>query len=112
VVLSNPDIRPFHCLHALGTAVSFLTIDPRLVFPEYRCVLSPLDRLRLRANADEPLVWLSVVTAEGADTAWANLRAPVVINPAHMIGYQVVPVDTLYPLRHPLPMADQAAEPC
>jgi len=31
-----------------------------------------------------------------------NLRAPVVINPARMVGCQVMPHDSLYPLRHPL----------
>ena len=39
-------------------------------------------------------------------SAFANLRAPVVINPAQMVGYQVVPQDSLYPLRTRSPWTD------
>jgi flagellar assembly factor FliW len=46
-------------------------------------------------------VWLAIVTVND-DGLYANLRAPVVINPARMLGFQLVPSDSVYPLRQPL----------
>ena len=101
-VVTGDDFAPFRCLHAVDDPVSFLVVDPRLVFPEYRCVLSPTDLTRLGASEDSPLVWLSIVTFDDQGRVFANLRAPIVINPERMLGYQVMPHNSLYPLRHPL----------
>lgn len=101
-VVTGDDFAPFRCLHAVDDPVSFLVVDPRLVFPEYRCVLSPTDLSRLGASEDSPLVWLSIVTFDDQGRVFANLRAPIVINPERMLGYQVMPHNSLYPLRHPL----------
>ena len=103
VVLSSSDIHPLHCLHAVeGPAASFLVIDPRLVMPDYRCVLSEADRVKLGVTDDVPLLWLALVTMNAEHGPTVNLRAPVVINPARMVGYQMMPHNSLYPLRHPL----------
>jgi flagellar assembly factor FliW len=103
VVLSSPSIEPLHCLHSIeGPGASFLAVDPRGVLPNYRSELSEADRVKLKARADAPLVWLALVTVDETHGPSVNLRAPVVINPARMIGYQVMPHNSLYPLRHPL----------
>jgi flagellar assembly factor FliW len=103
VVLSSPSIEPLHCLHAIeGPSASFLAVDPRAVLPNYRCTLGEADRVKLEARPDAPLVWLALVTIDETHGPSANLRAPVVINPARMIGCQVMPHNSLYPLRHPL----------
>jgi flagellar assembly factor FliW len=65
-------------------------------------VLSPTDLSRLGAGDDTALLWLCVVTLDGDGQLFANLRAPIVINPERMLGYQVMPHNSLYPLRHPL----------
>ncbi|MGE3189697.1 MAG: flagellar assembly protein FliW, partial [Vicinamibacterales bacterium] len=54
------------------------------------------------ATDDAVLLCLAIVTVTEAGVAFANLRAPVVINPERMTGFQVMPLDTLYPLRQPL----------
>jgi flagellar assembly factor FliW len=104
VVLSAPDIAPMQCLHAVeGPATSFLVVDPRQVLPDYRAVLTPTDLMRLGAGEDHALLlWLAVVSIDPEGTAFVNLRAPIVINPERMLGYQVMPHNSLYPLRHPL----------
>lgn len=92
---------PFQWLTSVeGPAASFLTVDPRAVLPGYRYSLSPADLSRLRATDTTPLLWLAVVLVEADGTVSANLRAPIVINPETMTGQQVMPQDTLYPLRH------------
>ena len=103
ILLSSDEIRPLQCLHAVdGPPASFLVLDPRLVLPAYRCVLRDADRAALNATTGAPLVWLALVTVAQDGAATVNLRAPIVINPAGMIGLQVVPQDSLYPLRHQL----------
>lgn len=89
-----------------GPPASFLVMDPRLVLPGYRCELSDGDRDRLQAAPDAPLLWLVLVTVESDGAIVTNLRAPVVINPARMLGAQVIPHHCLYPLRHVLVPAE------
>lgn len=100
VVLSSAQHAPLQCLQSVeGPSASFLVIDPRLAFPGYRCLLSDVDRHRL--GGEDGLVWLSVVTVE-ADRTLVNLRAPVVISPARMVGFQLMPSNSLYPLQFEL----------
>jgi len=101
IIMSSVTMAPLQCLHALdGAPASFLVIDPRVALPDYRCVLSAPDRARLGAEEDTPLLWLAFVTFSDDGPACVNLRAPVVINPSRMVGYQVMPHDSLYPVRH------------
>jgi flagellar assembly factor FliW len=111
-VLSLPELAPLHCLHAVdGPPASFLAIDPRLVLSKYRLVLRAEDRARIGDPVDHKgLVWLALVSVDAAGAAWVNLRSPVVINPLRMIGCQLIPHDTLYPIRHPLLSASPEVE--
>jgi flagellar assembly factor FliW len=103
VVLSSMTMAPLQCLHAVdGPNATFLVVDPRLVLAKYRCVLGPGDVARLGADDKTLLLWLAVVAVDEAGEATVNLRAPVVINPSRMTGFQVVPSNSLYPLRYPL----------
>lgn len=104
VLLSSQELAPLQCLQSVeGPSASFLVIDPRLAFPDYRCMLSDVDRHRL--GEGETLVWLAIVTVEEERT-FVNLRAPIVINPARMVGYQLMPSNSLYPLRFDLAQVD------
>ena len=85
-----------------GPAASFLVIDPRRVQPDYRCELSETDRHHLGLEDDGALLWLALVMVEPGGTITVNLRAPLVINPARMVGQQVIPYHCVYPLRHVL----------
>ena len=102
VVLSSRELDPFQCLQSVeGPSASFLAVDPRRAFPDYRCVLSDVDRARLGEPDEASLVWLAVVTVLD-DQTLVNLRAPVVVNPTRMLGYQLMPSNSLYPLRFEL----------
>jgi flagellar assembly factor FliW len=101
VLMTSDALGPLQCLKSIdGPPASFLVIDPRRVLPEYRCDLSEGDRARLGAGDDDTLLWLSLVTIEIDGTITVNLRAPIVINPAAMVGHQVVPYHCVYPIRH------------
>jgi flagellar assembly factor FliW len=102
VVLSSHELDPFQCLQSVeGASASFLAVDPRRALPDYRCVLSDVDRARLGEPDEASLVWLAVVTVLD-DRTLVNLRAPVVVNPTRMLGYQLMPSNSLYPLRFEL----------
>jgi flagellar assembly factor FliW len=103
VLMATDDDAPLHYLTAVdGPGATFLVVDPRQVQQGYKCELSETDARRLGVNTaiETPLVWLSLVTIEGDGTVTVNLRAPVVINPALMLGHQVIPHQGTYPVRH------------
>ena len=105
VLISSSEIAPLQCLHGIGDPpASFVAIDPRLVVPDYRSVLTDADRDRIGAAEGAPLVWLALAALDAEGRATVNLRAPVVIDPVRMVGCQVVPHDDLYSLRHTLPL--------
>ena len=101
VLMASETLGPLQCLKATeGPAASFLVIDPRRVLTDYRCDLSQIDRARLGVAEEDTLLWLALVTIELDGTIAVNLRAPIVINPAAMVGHQVVPYHCIYPIRH------------
>jgi flagellar assembly factor FliW len=103
VLISSDDLGSLSCLQSIeGPPASFLVVDPRRVLANYRCLLGTTDLRRLGAAPDSVLLWLAIVSTDDAGGAYANLRAPIVINPERMLGYQVVPHNSLYPLRQPL----------
>ena len=100
VVLASESTAPLQSLMATeGPDASFLALDPKVVLPEYRYQLSEADLARLHATPDVPLLWLALVAVDADGAVTVNLRAPIVINPASMVGYQLMPHDCLYPLR-------------
>lgn len=103
VLMASEDDANLHYLKSVdGPPASFLVIDPRRVMPEYRCELSENDRHLLGAAEDTTLLWLALVMVEATGAITVNLRAPIVINPARMVGQQVIPYHCVYPLRHVL----------
>jgi flagellar assembly factor FliW len=100
-LISSPDIEPLLQLQSVvGPEATFIGIDPKRVLPNYRCELSDFDRTRLGAKDDAALLWLAIIAIEPDGTTAANLRAPIVINPDTMTGYQIMPHRCLYALRH------------
>ena len=103
VVIASPELSPLSCLQSLDPPeASFLTVDPRLLDPQYDFTLREFERARLGAAVDEALVWLAIVTVAPDGGATANLRAPVVINARRMVGCQFIRDDHEYPVRFPL----------
>jgi flagellar assembly factor FliW len=99
VLIASAELSPLGCLKAVDASdVSFLVLDPRLLFFNYDLTLSEFERARIGADADEPLLWLAIVTITEKE-ATANLRAPVVINPSKMLGCQLIRDNDQYPVR-------------
>jgi flagellar assembly factor FliW len=105
-IVVAPESDPFAIVQGVGPgAPSFVAIDPRRVVTGYDMVLGPADRTRLADDGHQPLLWLAIVTLTDDGRATANLRAPLVINPASMRGIQVVTAESRYAIDQPLDAA-------
>jgi flagellar assembly factor FliW len=102
VLVSPAELAPLQCLQILDApGASFLTLDPALLDRTYDLTLREFERVRLGATEADVLLWLAIVTMT-AESASANLRAPIVINPRRMIGCQFIRDDADYPIRFPI----------
>src|SRR3954467_11240221 len=82
----------------------FLAVPPAAYFPDYAPVLpgTACAELGLEDPADAQLYCLLTVPDGDISAATANLRAPVVVNPAAGRARQVVLADGAHPIRRPL----------
>lgn len=103
LLLTSPTLDPLTCLQGLDEPKpSFLVVDPRFVDPEYSCCLDDLQRRRLGATPDTPLLWLAIVRVASEGGSTVNLRAPLVVNPGKMCGLQLLAGHDGYDTNHPL----------
>ncbi len=96
--------RLFWLQSVAGDGPRFLAVPASAYFPEYapRLPDAALDDLGLGDVADARLYCLVTVPEGDATSATANLRAPVVVNPATHQARQVVLIDPAHPIRRPL----------
>ena len=103
LLLSSPSIAPMTCLQGLDDQKpAFLAIDPRIIDAGYTCRLDDLQRRRLGATAETPLLWLAIVRVSDNDGSTVNLRAPLVVNPEKMRGLQLLAGHDDYDTNHQL----------
>ncbi len=106
LVAADGDGRLFWLQSVAPDGPRFLAVDPAPYFPEYAPALpqAVCADLGLDDPAEARLFCLVCVPREGAAaaTATANLRAPVVVNPATGRATQVVLLDGSHPIRAPL----------
>jgi len=104
VIVTGPTLQPFNCLQGLDEGKpSFLTLDPRMVLPDYQPALSEAARTLIDAATGDVLLWMAVVRLDDR-RALVNLRAPIVVNPRRMLGVQLVESDSPYTTEHVLPL--------
>jgi flagellar assembly factor FliW len=104
LVTADGDGRLFWLQSMAADGPRFLAIDPARYFPDYAPVLprAVCADLGLEDPADARLYCLLTVPPEGPAAATANLRAPLVVNPATWRAVQVVLLDGAHPIRRPL----------
>lgn len=98
VLVQSEEFAPGVCLKGLDApGPTFLTVDPRLVAPEFTGELSLADCARIGAVSGRACVWLVIVSCADAHPR-VNMRAPIVINPETMRGIQLVPAESSWPV--------------
>lgn len=118
VLLPHREDSPFWFLQSVDEpALAFVVMDPREAVPDYvaRVPAAQLADVGIETPQDvERAVVLALVTLRGEPAgATANLKAPLVINPARRLGVQVILEGSPYAIRHPIiparPAPSQAA---
>jgi flagellar assembly factor FliW len=104
LVTADGDGRLFWLQSMAPDGPRFLAVDPGAYFQDYAPPLPAAVCADL--GLDDPtqarLYCLVTVPAEGPAAATANLRAPLVVNPANWRSTQVVLLDGRHPIRRPL----------
>jgi flagellar assembly factor FliW len=104
LVTADGDGRLFWLQSMSPDGPRFLAIDPGMYFPDYAPALpaAVCAELALEHPAEARLYCLVTVPPEGPAAATANLRAPLVVNPANWRAAQAVLSDASHPIRRPL----------
>ena len=124
-VLGFPDVRRYVMLdHGRNTPLKWLqAVDkPELAFPmvpatdlvqDYHITVAPDDLAALGKDSTAELQAFVILTIpNGApERTTANLKAPIVMNPATHLARQVL-VEEDYPIRYPLPVVQPATVEC
>lgn len=102
VFLSKPDSRPFMFMQALQPQdLSFVCIDPFLIYPDYAPRISSADVRFLHLNDISDALVLSIVTVNrDMRETTANLQGPIVINMRACIGKQIICDGQNYSVRY------------
>lgn len=84
--------------------VSFVTISPFMICPDYSFELDESARAGLRLTKPEEALILAIVNIppDQPNQATVNLMAPVIINLISRLGLQIILDEPRYPLRQPL----------
>lgn len=107
VLVRESELDPFLWAASLDDPlVSFLVVDPSVLFTDYspRLPSEAGSRLGL-AVGENPIMLTTVLIASDIKESTANLRAPLVISGSSMRGIQTVLFDTSYRIDEPLPVA-------
>jgi len=106
-LLADPAEKPFAWLKVVDEKpLSFVVIDPFVVFPDYKPEIPPSDVSFLGIKEASDALLLGIVTIHGPNRATMNLKGPVVINRHSHIGKQVIIANAVdYSVDHPLPVA-------
>ena len=104
LVTADGDGRLFWLQSMAPEGPRFLAVDPGMYFPDYVPALptAVCADLELDDPAEARLYCLVTVPTEGPAAATANLRAPLVVNPANWRSTQVVLLEESHPIRRPL----------
>ena len=90
MLIAADRLTPLSCLQGLDTPFpSFLAAEPASLRADYQPVLGVADRARLGMRDADSVLWLVLLTI-GLHEVTANLKAPVAVNPATMVGRQVL----------------------
>ena len=87
--------------------VSFPLVDPLLIDPDYKPVLSVEDKAYFGVEKEEELVWFAILNVQNEpDGVTANLMAPIVTTTTGVRARQVLLEGSPYRTAHPIKVLD------
>jgi flagellar assembly factor FliW len=106
VLTSNEEEAPFIWLHSsINQNMSFITIDPFHIIPNYRPDIHEDDILKLKIKNEEDIALLIIINIKNnkKKEVTANFISPILINWKERLGKQVILKNHQdYSLRHPV----------
>jgi len=102
VMYCNTDMQPFFFMKSIGVSpeISFVCIDPYLIYPDYQVRVGPADLQALNLKRGQDAFVFSFVTVrDNACDITANLQGPVVLNLKNSRGRQVICEGVQYDVR-------------
>ncbi|MBW2594023.1 MAG: flagellar assembly protein FliW [Deltaproteobacteria bacterium] len=104
VLLISDDKNPFWWFQSIEDGdVAFVVISSFAVKPDYTPVISDDNIKLLETAVPEDLILLSAITIRHDPfKVTANLKAPIVVNPARLLAKQVVLDESDYPVQYPV----------
>jgi flagellar assembly factor FliW len=111
VLLANPEEAPFLWFESPDDpSISFLVVSPFTVLPNYQPELTPEDVALLELKNPRDAMIFNIVTLRGHHAPTVNLKGPIVVNRATLVGKQVIPVNAAnYAVQHPLVAPETAS---
>lgn len=103
-ILTDASYDPFMWMQSLDEPeLAFVLVDPLLVDPDYRVEANPGDIRDLGINsAADARVLVIVSIPENPEEMTANLKGPIVVNPATRMARQFVVMSERYDTKHPI----------
>ena len=101
-LVESPDVAPFMWLQSCeDPAVSFLVVNPVLLFPNYRIEVNSKEIAELRvAKVESVETYVILTLAEDPAQVSVNLQGPILINTENNLAKQLVLVNSQYQVRH------------
>lgn len=92
VILSNEDEAPFLWLQSVDDpSLAFITVDPFLVYPDYRPDIPEADIAKLKIQSEEDVIVLVIVNIKNKTQGiTVNLVSPIIVNWKAQLGAQVL----------------------
>jgi flagellar assembly factor FliW len=104
IVYEREEFRPFKCLVSLDEpSIFFPVINPKLIDTTFGSKDLKREAKSLGfKNYHDAEIFCIVTIGANLSQATVNLRGPLLMNSTHMIGKQIILVDSNYLLKHPL----------
>lgn len=101
VLREGPDGSGLKWLQSVDAGdLAFILMNPTTLISDYTVELRPHDLTELAADTiDELSVYTLVVVPQDKTQIRTNLRAPILINPKHRLGKQLILDRSQYPIR-------------
>ncbi len=101
-LVETQDLFPFMWLvSSEDPAVTFLVVNPRVFFPDYRIEVNPKEIAELNIQDTRTVETYVIVTIpENPRDISVNLQGPILINTANNRAKQLVLVNSTYQVRH------------
>jgi flagellar assembly factor FliW len=108
VHLPDPEVAGLSWLQSATAAdLAFGLVAPPLAISDYRVEIRPGDRAALELEDERSALVYVILSRSDAGGLTVNLQGPVVINPVHRLGRQLVLTSSRYAVRYSLEAAPQ-----